>query len=107
MAVKKNRCIQMRESELRRSMESTVKNAYQIAIVCMLTAAHDKFGFGEKRLYRLLDHTQKISQELNDGDISLEDLLGALKDDNIILGVEQVESARGFKSPLRRRKGKE
>ncbi len=104
MAKKVNANISMKESELRQVLERNVTTAYSIALICMLQAAHDQFGFGERRLYRLLDHANKLSNELNDGDISIEDLINCMKDEDILVGVEHIEKVKGWKHPLRRRK---
>ncbi len=102
MAVRKNAMLQMRESEYRRELANAVTTAYNIALAVMLASAHDVFGFGEKRLYRLLDHANKLSNELNDGDISMEDLVEAFADDKILLGFDKL-TAKGFRSPGKKR----
>lgn len=49
-------------------------------------SVHDEFGFGGQRLHRFLRKMNSMTQQLNDGSISFEDMKGALEDDNIIVG---------------------
>ena len=78
--------VQMRESELRRTVADAVSRAFNVSITVALMSVHDEFGFGGQRLRRLLRKMNSMTQQLNDGSISFSDMQGALEDDNIIVG---------------------
>ena len=86
MAKRINGRVQMRESELRRTVADAVSRAFNVSITVALMSVHDEFGFGCQRLHRFLRKMNSMTQQLNDGSISFEDMKGALEDDNIIVG---------------------
>ena len=86
MAKRLNGRVQMRESELRRTVADAVSRAFNVSITVALMSVHDEFGFGGQRLRRLLRKMNSMTQQLNDGSISFSDMQGALEDDNIIVG---------------------
>ena len=86
MAKRINGHVHMRESELRRTVADAVSRAFNVSITVALMSVHDEFGFGCQRLHRFLRKMNSMTQQLNDGSISFEDMKGALEDDNIIVG---------------------
>ena len=83
MAKRINGRVQMRESELRRTVADAVSRAFNVSITVALMSVHDEFGFGGHRLHRLLRKMNSMTQQLNDGSISFEDMKGALEDETL------------------------
>lgn len=95
MAKRVNGRINMRESDLRRTVSDAVSRAFNVCIAVTLLSAHDEFGFGGQRLRRFLGRITRNVQALNRGDIRIEEVIQALADDDIIVGFtkEDVKGA--------------
>jgi gas vesicle protein len=78
---KKNNKITMRESDLKNHERQVASRCYQMYTVVSLMAVRDCFGFGNKRLNRILDKMNKILEEIQEKRVTLEDLQNTLKDE--------------------------
>ena len=81
MPKKKNPVITLRESDIRRMKKEVTDDAVRSAFVIIFMVMHDKWGFGKKRLARLLKQTAELSEMIAEGDVSLAQLKRILKDE--------------------------
>lgn len=71
-----------------RKMESTwTHNASTLALCAFLSVMHDKEGYGAKRLKRVYDNVEKLSQEITEGRLNLKDIRDAMLEE---IGVELI-----------------
>lgn len=81
MPKKKNPVITLRESDIRRMKKEVTDDAVRSAFVIIFMVMHDKWGFGKKRLARLLKQTAELSEMIAEGGVSLAQLKRILKDE--------------------------
>lgn len=81
MAKKKNAHIWLRESDLRRIERECTHNATNYAIILLLSVLHDKWGFGSKRLAKVLSQTDELADSISNGYVKLEDLRSMIEDE--------------------------
>lgn len=84
---KKNPCINLRESDIRRIKKDVTDEAVKRAFTIFFTVMHDKWGFGHKRLSRMLKQIVDLGNMLDETPhcVTLEQLRKTLKDE---LGIE-------------------
>ena len=78
---KKNPCVHLKESDVRRMKNEAKDKAINFAIVIFLSVMRDKFGYGVVRLKRIYDEINKLSQSISEGYVSLYDLQKVLEDE--------------------------
>lgn len=66
MAKRINGRVQMRESELRRTVADAVSRAFNVSITVALMSVHDEFGFGGQRLRRTAASPAPAKNEQHD-----------------------------------------
>lgn len=81
MKNKKNPCVHLKASDVKR-MKNEIKNeAVTAALVIFLTVMRDKFGYGVTRIKRIYEEINKLSQSISEGYVSLYDLKKVLEDE--------------------------
>lgn len=78
---KKNRTIQLRESNIKKMKREASDNALKYAFVLFLTVMRDKEGYGVKRLQRVYDHIQDLADSITKGYVNLFDLEKVLREE--------------------------
>lgn len=78
------------QQQMMRVQENRIKNrrqkeSFTSALIIFCWVLHDKFGFGGKRLEKLVDEIHEIIEAYNDGYINAKDL------------IEQLEKETGIK----------
>ena len=73
----------MSKSEQRRFQEQ-IKEMFGNALTILLWVLHDKFGFGNKRLERLIDEIDKFNEDFNAGLIDPKELIEQLEEETKI-----------------------
>ena len=66
MAKKKNPHITLKQSDIRRIKSEVTRSATENAFVLMFSVLHDKWGFGRKRLKRLLQQVEYRASMVNE-----------------------------------------
>ena len=61
------------------------------ALTILLWVLHDKFGFGNKRLERLIDEINKFNEDFNAGLIDPKELIEQLEEETKIKKVDKLE----------------
>lgn len=75
------------DMELRKMEAKWTHNASTLALCAFLSVMHDKEGYGAKRLKRVYDNVEKLSQEITEGRLNLKDIRDAMLEE---IGVELV-----------------
>lgn len=65
MAKKKNPTVSLRQSDINRMKEEITRDAINKAFILFFTVMHDKWGFGQKRLARMLRQIDELSKMVN------------------------------------------
>lgn len=78
---KKNPNITIRESDIRRLKKECTENATNYAIILLLSVMHDKWGFGKKRLSRILSQLDSLADGISGGYVNLKDLRTMIEDE--------------------------
>lgn len=65
----------------RRDADNLINSAYKTFMILGLTALHDEFGYGTKRLERFTDKVHDLLDSYNKGYISPDDLNQVLKEE--------------------------
>lgn len=78
---KKNPCVSLRASDLRKIKNEVKNEAVTAAIVIFLMVMRDKFGYGIVRIKRIYAEINKLSQSISEGYVSLYDLKKVLEDE--------------------------
>ena len=81
MSKKKNPCINLRESDIRRIKKEAADDAIRYATVLFLSVMRDTEGYGVKRLKRVYEAIEYLADSVSRGYVSLADLEKALKDE--------------------------
>ena len=58
----------------RRDADNLITSAHKLSMLLCLTVLHDKYGFGTKRLEKVVDQMNDLLDSFNKGYISVEDL---------------------------------
>lgn len=66
MAKKKNPSVTLRQSDVKRMKDEITKDAINQAFILFLTVLHDKWGFGQRRLTKMLKQIDELSAMVND-----------------------------------------
>lgn len=66
MAKKKNPHITLKKSDVKRMKDEITKDAINQAFILFFTVMHDKWGFGQKRLTRMLKQIEALSAMVNE-----------------------------------------
>lgn len=91
MPEKKNPNVTMKASKFRSTMREVAGMAYNTAIVIFFLSVRDEFSFGGQRLTRLLDRVNRTAKQVEDGEVTFDDIIDALKDEGIDFGFESDE----------------
>ena len=83
MARKKNPTVVLKESDVRRIKEKATKESVEKAFVIFFSVLHDKWGFGQKRLARMLKHVTDLGNMLDEKPrcVTLQQLEEVLQDE--------------------------
>ena len=87
MVRKKNPSVSLRGSDIRRMKKEVTEDAVNRAFVIFFTVMHDKWGFGQKRLGRMLKQIIDLGNMLDETPrcVTIEQLKKTLKEE---LGIE-------------------
>lgn len=66
MAKKKNPSVVLKQSDVKRMKDEITKDAINKAFILFFTVMHDKWGFGQKRLARMLKQIDELSAMVNE-----------------------------------------
>ena len=88
---KKNPHITIRESDIRRIKNECTENATNYAILLLLSVMHDKWGFGKKRLSRILSQLDSLADGISGGYVNLKDLRTMIEDECGIVVINRKE----------------
>lgn len=84
---KKNPVRQLRESDIKRIKKQTTDDAIRYALIIFLNVMRDYEGYGNKRLKRVYDEINDLSDSITRGYCSMYDLEKVLKEEaNITIG---------------------
>ena len=90
--VKTNKVIPIKESKLRQLEKKWTDNATSLALISFLTVLHDKEGYGRRRLSRVFRDVNKLSEEVNEGRVSLLDLKKVLEEEQgIVVVLKEID----------------
>lgn len=90
-AEKSNPTVHIKKSRLRAMQRDVADTSYKMALSVILLAVRDEFRFGGVRLKRLLDRANRTAEQLTDGAITFNEILGALHDEGIDVGFKETE----------------
>lgn len=83
--MKKNKIIPLRESDIKRMKLEATQEAIYRAYNIFLIVMHDKEGYGTKRLKRVYDSINDISDSIAKGYVKYSDIEATLKEELGIL----------------------
>ena len=90
--VKTNKVIPIKESKLRQLEKKWTDNATSLTLIAFLTVLHDKEGYGRRRLSRVFDNVNKLSEEIAEGRVSLFDLRKVLEEEQgIVVRLKEID----------------
>ena len=90
--VKTNKVIPIKESKLRQLEKKWTDNATSLTLIAFLTVLHDKEGYGRRRLSRVFRDVNKLSEEVNEGRVSLLDLKKVLEEEQgIVVVLKEID----------------
>mgnify|MGYP000759659592 CR=1 FL=1 len=75
---------QMLRVQMNRISNEQRKKNFESALILILWVLHDKFGFGNKRLERLIDEIDKFNEDFNAGLIDPKELIEQLEEETKI-----------------------
>lgn len=75
---------QMMRVQLNKQKNKENKEMFGNALTILLWVLHDKFGFGNKRLERLIDEIDKFNEDFNAGLIDPKELIEQLEEETKI-----------------------
>lgn len=75
---------QMLRVQMNRISNEQQKKNFESALILILWVLHDKFGFGNKRLERLIDEINKFNEDFNAGLIDPKELIEQLEEETKI-----------------------
>ena len=83
MAKKKNPSVVLKQSDVKRMKDEITKDAINKAFILFFTVMHDKWGFGQKRLARMLKQINELSAMVNERPhtVTIEQLKKSLQED--------------------------
>jgi hypothetical protein len=83
MAKKKNPSVVLKQSDVKRMKDEITKDAINKAFILFFTVMHDKWGFGQKRLGRMLKQIDELSAMVNEKPhtVTIEQLKKSLKEE--------------------------
>lgn len=62
-----------------------IRASHKANMLLTIMVLHDKFGFGEKRLFRFIDEEAKLLEAYNEGYLNVQDIEDTLKEE---VGIE-------------------
>nr|DAE41504.1 MAG TPA: hypothetical protein [Caudoviricetes sp.] len=74
MSKKKNPCIHLKQSDVKKLKNDATNTGIRYAMVIFLYVMREKEGFGDKRLKRVYDEMNDVVDSINNGYINLNDL---------------------------------
>ena len=74
MSKKKNPCIHLKQSDVKKLKNDATNIGIRYAMVIFLYVMREKEGFGDKRLKRVYDEMNDVVDSINKGYINLNDL---------------------------------
>lgn len=83
MSKKKNPSVVLKQSDVKRMKDEITKDAINKAFILFFTVMHDKWGFGQKRLGRMLKQIDELSAMVNEKPhtVTIEQLKKSLKEE--------------------------
>lgn len=83
MAKKKNPAVVMKQSDIKRMKAEITKSSVEKALIIFFTIMHDKWGFGQNRLAKLLQQIIDLSEMIDQTPhyVTLEQLKKTLRDE--------------------------
>lgn len=83
MAKRKNPTVAMKQSDINRMKKEITKSSVEKAFIIFFTVMHDKWGFGQERLARLLQQIIDLSEMIDQTPhyVTLEQLKKTLRDE--------------------------
>lgn len=78
---KKNPCVQIRESDIKKMKRDASDKALKYGLVLFLTVMRDKEGYGIKRLKRIYENMQELADSINKGYVNLFELEKTLQEE--------------------------
>ena len=81
MSKKKNPCVHIKASDVKRMKEDATNEGLKGALVMFFTVMRDKHGYGIKRLKRIFDEMTDLADSMQKGYVKMEDLEKALADE--------------------------
>ena len=83
MAKKKNPSVVLKQSDIKRMKEEIRDDAINKAFILFFTVMHDKWGFGQKRLARMLKQIDELSAMVNETPhtVTIEQLKKSLREE--------------------------
>lgn len=74
MAKKKNPCVHLKESDIKKIKSQAADKALKYGLVLFLTVMRDKEGYGLKRLQRVYENMIELADSINKGYVNWQDL---------------------------------
>ena len=98
LPVKKEKVYTMTESQLRERSKKDIlhgtKQGWNVCLLFILSALHDRHGFGRKRLEDVCDSIQDKLELFNEGYVNMQDLYDTLHEETgIVLEITGVTKA--------------
>ena len=83
MAKKKNPSVTLKQSDIKRMKDEITKDAINKAFILFFTVLHDKWGFEQKQLARMLKQIDELSAMVNERPhtVTIEQLKKSLQED--------------------------
>ena len=83
MAKKKNPSVVLKQSDIKRIKKEIRDDAINKAFILFFTVMHDKWGFGQKRLARMLKQIDELSAMVNETPhtVTIEQLKKSLREE--------------------------
>ena len=83
MAKKKNPSVSLKRSDVERMKKEITNDAIRSAFVLFFTVMHNKWGFGRRRLSRLMKQITELSEMVNESPhcVTMEQLKKNLKEE--------------------------
>lgn len=69
------------KTECRRAFDKGVYSGTGKSLIVMCYILHNSFGFGEKRLKRIVEESQYLFDCSDEGRVNIDDMAGVLKDE--------------------------
>ena len=81
MSKKKNPCVHLKQSDVKRMKEDARNAGLKYAILLFFTVMRDKEGYGIKRLKRIYEEATELADSINKGYVKWKDLEKVLEEE--------------------------